>query len=77
MKKQISVSLLIGLLTVISGTAYAAATPVPEIDGGMAVIAIGLTAPEEVTTIMAFTILCDGMPNCYSLCILSAVLRDR
>ena len=44
MKKQISVSLLIGPLTVISGTAYAAATPVPEIDSGMAVIAIGLTA---------------------------------
>ena len=43
MKKQISVSLIIGLLTVISGTAYAAAPPVPEIDAGTAAIAIGLT----------------------------------
>ena len=42
MKKLISVTPLIGVLSMLSGTAHAT-VPVPEIDGGMAVIAIGLT----------------------------------
>ena len=43
MKKPISVSPLIGLLTMLPGSANASVPPVPEIDGGMAAIAIGLT----------------------------------
>lgn len=44
MKKLISVIPLSGFLALLSSTAFAAVTPtVPEIDGGMAVIAIGLT----------------------------------
>jgi hypothetical protein len=44
MKKLISTSSLVGLSTLLSSTALAAGdTPVPEIDGGMATIAIGLT----------------------------------
>ena len=44
MKKLISVSPFIGFMSVLSGTAHATLTPpVPEIDAGMAVIAIGLT----------------------------------
>ncbi|MEN8106959.1 MAG: hypothetical protein ABFS22_03030 [Pseudomonadota bacterium] len=44
MKKLISVSPIIVLLSLLSGTAHALLTPrVPEIDGGMAAIAIGLT----------------------------------
>ena len=41
MKKLISVSPLIGFLTLMSSNAHA--TAVPEIDGGMATIALGLT----------------------------------
>ena len=44
MKKSISKIPLTGLLILLSSTAQAAVTPsVPEIDGGMAAIAIGLT----------------------------------
>ena len=44
MKKPISATSLIGFLTLLSSTAHAGITPtVPEIDGGMAAIAIGLT----------------------------------
>ena len=43
MKKLISVSPLIGLLTMLSSTARAGDTPVPEIDAGTSAIAIGLT----------------------------------
>ncbi|MEN8107367.1 MAG: hypothetical protein ABFS22_05105 [Pseudomonadota bacterium] len=43
MKKLISVSPLIGFLSVLSGAAHATTTPpVPEIDSGTAAIAIGL-----------------------------------
>jgi hypothetical protein len=44
MKKMISVTPFIGFLTLLSSTAHATTPPVPEIDGGMAAIAIGLTA---------------------------------
>ena len=43
MKKMISVTPFIGFLTLLSSTAHATTPPVPEIDGGMAAIAIGLT----------------------------------
>ena len=43
MKKLIPVSPLIMLLSTLSGAANAGRVGVPEIDGGMAVIAIGLT----------------------------------
>ena len=45
MKKLISTSSLAGLLALLSNTAHAAGEiiPVPEIDGAMATIAIGLT----------------------------------
>ncbi|MEN8107451.1 MAG: hypothetical protein ABFS22_05530 [Pseudomonadota bacterium] len=44
MKKLISATSLTGFLTLLSSTAHAgAAVIVPEIDGGMAAIAIGLT----------------------------------
>ena len=43
MKKMISASPLIGLLTLMSSNAHATTPPVPEIDGGTAAIAIGLT----------------------------------
>lgn len=43
MKKLISATSLIGVLNMLSSTAYASTEPVPEIDGGMAAIAIGLT----------------------------------
>ncbi|MEN8107820.1 MAG: hypothetical protein ABFS22_07425 [Pseudomonadota bacterium] len=44
MKKLISATSLIGFLILLSSTAHAGITPtVPEIDGGMAAIAIGLT----------------------------------
>lgn len=43
MKKLISTTSLIGLMTLISSTAHAQPV-VPEIDGSMAAIAIGLTA---------------------------------
>ena len=42
MKKLISVSPLIGFLALMSSNAHAT-PPVPEIDGGMATIALGLT----------------------------------
>ena len=44
MKMHISVYPIVGLLSMLSGSASAAVTPsVPEIDGGTAAIAIGLT----------------------------------
>ena len=44
MNKLISTTSLVGLLALLSNTAHAAGEiPVPEIDGGMATIAIGLT----------------------------------
>jgi len=43
MKKMISTTAFVGFLTLLSSTAHATTTPVPEIDGGMAAIAIGLT----------------------------------
>ena len=43
MKKMISVTPFIGFLTLLSSTAHATTPQVPEIDGGMAAIAIGLT----------------------------------
>jgi len=44
MKKLITSTSLIGFLSMLSGSAHATLTPtVPEIDGGMAAIAIGLT----------------------------------
>ena len=43
MKKLISISSFIGSLTIMSGIAHAAETPVPEIDAGTSAIAIGLT----------------------------------
>lgn len=44
MKKLVSAFPQIGFLTLLSGTVHAAVTPsVPEIDGGMAAIGIGLT----------------------------------
>ena len=43
MKKLISVSSFIGLLALLSTAANAGTIPVPEIDGGVAAIAIGLT----------------------------------
>ena len=44
MKKLISTTSLIGTLTLLSSTAHAGVPPqVPEIDAGMAAIAIGLT----------------------------------
>ena len=42
MKKMISASPLIGLLTLMSSNAHAIQPVVPEIDGGMAAIAIGM-----------------------------------
>ena len=43
MKKLISLSPLIGLLTLLPSTAHANGVAVPEIDGSMATVAIGLT----------------------------------
>ena len=43
MKKLISTTSLIGTLTLLSSMTHAGQEPVPEIDGGMAAIAIGIT----------------------------------
>ena len=43
MKKLFSTTSFIGFLTLLTSTAHAAETIVPEIDGSMAAIAIGLT----------------------------------
>ena len=43
MKKLIPSTSFIGFLTLLSSTAQAGITPVPEIDWGMTAIAIGLT----------------------------------
>ena len=42
-EKMISATPFIGFLTLLSSTAHATTPPVPEIDGGTAAIAIGLT----------------------------------